>query len=85
MTIKCTAKKGGYALTFCESMSSTAGFRTSKNQTGLFVSRITNIKTGEIVGNLVFLATKERKNGIAFNVCPFCGGELIDPEKARGE
>jgi exosome complex RNA-binding protein Csl4 len=83
--MKCHAKAGGYAVTFCQAMSSTVNFRTSKNQTGLFVSKITNIVTGEDCGDLVFLATKERKNGIVFNVCPFCGGSLIDQEKAKGE
>ena len=80
--IKCTAKKDGYALTFCEAMESTFRVRSSKSQRGLFVSEITNIKTGDRVGSLVFLVTPERKNGIAFNVCPFCGGELIGNERA---
>lgn len=81
---KCTAKKDGYALTFCEAMKSTIRPRSSKSQKGLLVSEITNIQTGDRVGSLVFLVTTERKNGIAFNVCPFCGGELIGNEKHNG-
>lgn len=74
---KCKAKLDGYALTFCEAMDSAVQVRGSKSQRGLFFSEITSIKTGNIVGRLVFLVTPERKNGITFNVCPFCGGKLV--------
>ena len=78
---RCTAKPNGYADTFCEAMSKAVNIRSSKNQKGLFISEIVNIKTNERLGSMVYLVTSDHKNGIAFNLCPFCGGELMDQSK----
>ena len=78
---RCTAKPNGYADTFCEAMSKAVNIRSSKNQKGLFVNEIVNIKTRERLGSMVYLVIPGYKNGITFNLCPFCGGELMDQSK----
>jgi hypothetical protein len=51
---------------------------------GLKLQTLINMKTGKFSRHLVTLKSgKHSKKGLLFNVCPFCGGELLEGAKAE--
>lgn len=75
--ITCTAKKDGYAETYCNAMEEAAK-PFSKTSVGIMSQSIVNTKTRNGLG-VRFVAVRERGHeGVALNVCPFCGGLLHD-------
>ena len=81
--VKCTAKKGGYAETRCNALTSVTEqhIPRSKRTKGLFHSAIVDMETGGHLGTRVILKQgPHMEHGIVLNVCPFCGGPLVDLE-----
>lgn len=79
---RCTAKKGGYSETQCESLKLVAK-PFSKQGKGLLYSSRVNIKTSEKLG--VSFAVNQNDENIVLSLCPFCGGELRDLDKSEVE
>lgn len=51
---------------------------------GLKLQTLINMKTGKFSRHLVALKSgKHSKKGLLFNICPFCGGELLEGAKAE--
>lgn len=76
---KCTSKKGGYSDTHCDVLSSICEIHPKSNSKGLFARSMVNIESGESLGVMIILKQgKYISRGIALNVCPFCGGSLMD-------
>lgn len=86
--VKCTAKKGGYAESRCEALCSVTEQygKHAKRSKGLFHYAVVNIWTRENLGTRIILKQGPyMEKGIVLNVCPFCGGPLVDQENnARG-
>lgn len=82
---KCTPKPGGYSETHCDALTAaTQGFHAGATARSkrLFVASMVNTTTHESLGTRVVLKSGDyTKNGIVLNVCPFCGGGLIDDER----
>jgi hypothetical protein len=65
----------------CETLSQTIdnnipGFSKA---TGVFIQHLTNMKTFKPSRTYVGLKSKNFKNGLLFNFCPFCGEDISDP------
>ncbi|MGL4755743.1 MAG: hypothetical protein ACRCXB_25595 [Aeromonadaceae bacterium] len=76
---KCRAMQGGYSDEMCEALSSVIEFAPRTNSKGVFGRNIVNIQSGKSLGVMVVLKQgKHISRGIALNVCPFCGGSLMD-------
>ena len=81
--VKCTAKKGGYAETRCDALTSVTEQygKHAKRSKGLFHSAIVDMETGASLGTRVILKQgPHMERGIVLNFCPFCGGPLVDQE-----
>lgn len=77
--VKCTIRKGGYSETRCDALNSVIDYHPRANSKGIFGRSIVNINSGESLGLMVVAKLgKFQQRGIAMNVCPFCGGSLMD-------
>lgn len=80
--VKCSHKTGGYSDTRCDALSSILEYYPKSNSKGVFGKSIVNIETNENLGVMVVMKLgKFQKDGVVMNICPFCGGSLIDPLK----
>lgn len=79
---RCTAKKGGYSETQCESLgqvSQPGGQYRRHNQKGVFFSIRVNTTTNEALGKCFTIHSGDHiHHGVVMNVCPFCKGDLRD-------
>lgn len=79
--VKCTSKERGYSITRCEALNSILEYYPRSNSKGIFGKGIVNIETNEQLGVMVVAKLgKYQSRGVALNVCPFCGGSLLDPK-----
>lgn len=79
--VKCSAKEGGYSITRCEALGSVLEHHPRSNSKGIFGKSIVNIETNEQLGVMVVAKLgKFQVKGVVLNVCPFCGGSLLDPK-----
>ena len=79
---RCTAKKGGYSETQCESLKLVAK-PFSKRGRGLLFSSKVNVKSSERLGTS--FTVNQNDGNIVLSLCPFCGGELKDLDKSEVE
>ena len=81
--VKCTAKKGGYAETRCNALTSVTEQygKHAKRSKGLYHAAMVTLSTGANCGTRVILKQGQHmERGIVLKFCPFCGGPLVDQE-----
>ena len=75
--IRCSARKGGYANTLCETMEDLAQRKSSNGGTQALRSHfMQDAGTGRFVG--LKITVHKKRNRVVLNYCPFCGGKLRD-------
>ena len=75
----CKFMKGGYAESFCESMSRTLDTEKTKRHRGVFQQDIVEHPSFKKLGVRIVIKSGEfAKDGIVINVCPFCGEKVRD-------